>query len=230
MSRKNGFNVWMTILTSMVLGLIGGFVAEIHSDKKIIKTLNERLAEVEIELKANSKQIPHIAKYMTVVRNLTEAVGDNMTAYEIVEVSKIIVTQCQIHEDIELTPDLIFGLIERESGFNPNAVSSANAYGLMQITRSCFAIHLSELGYEFSKEVALNPVVNIQVGIMELIRLRRLYLEEGFEGWSIPLHSYFWGERYTRTLLTTKNRVNVPGLEYSKGIIDLAKGWKEKGV
>ena len=231
MKNVNGMSFWMVIISCVIMGLTVGLVVNIANVSNTVEMINDRIQDVELIAEANSKQIPHIANFITIVKNFTEIAGDKMSAYEIVEVSKVVITQCNIYEDIGLTPDLIFGLIDRESDFNPDAISIASAYGLMQITRSVFSMHLFKLGYAgFSRDLALNPIVNVQVGIMELVRLRCLYMEDGIEGWLIPLHSYFWGERYTRTLLTTKKRVNVPGLEYSNGVLDLAKKWKERGV
>jgi len=231
MKKVNGISFWMMIISCVIIGLIVGLDVNIANVSNTVEMINSRIQDVEIIAEGNSKQIPHIANFITIVKSFTEIAGDKMSAYEIVEVSKVIILQCNIHEDIGLTPDLIFGLIDRESSFNPSAISVASAYGLMQITRSVFSMHLPKLGYaEFSKELALNPVVNVQVGILELIRLRILYMEDGIQGWLVPLHSYFWGERHTRTLLTTKKRVNIPGLEYSQGVLNLAKQWKERGV
>jgi hypothetical protein len=196
-----------------------------------VEKLEESDKDKTVQISSMEKQIPYIAKYEAIVKNLVEVAGDKMTAYEIVEVSRVIITQCQVYQDIELTPDLVFGMMQRESNFNPDAISHAGAFGIMQVTKTIWNLHAPKLGYsEFSRDIALNPIINTEVGIAEMVRLRQVYLAEGFDGWAIPLHSYFWGERLTRMLLNTKQRVNVPGLEYSNGIIQLAREWKEKGV
>ncbi|NPV89043.1 transglycosylase SLT domain-containing protein [Coprothermobacteraceae bacterium] len=46
----------------------------------------------------------------------------------------------------KLDPFLILGLIEMESGFNPYAVSTASALGLMQVLESNFAYYANQLG------------------------------------------------------------------------------------
>jgi len=45
-----------------------------------------------------------------------------------------------------LDPFLVIGLIEMESGFNPNVVSTSSAVGLMQILESSFYNYAAQLG------------------------------------------------------------------------------------
>ena len=193
--------------------------------------MNSVIADLAIRVVATEKQIPSVARYLQVLRNLQLKAKETLTDYEITEIAKIILVKCAEYDDVGLTPSLIFGLIERESGFNPGAVSSARAFGLTQCIEDTFDRHLILLGYnKFTKEIALDPIVNIQVGIAELVRLRKYWKIEGIDNWIIPLHSYFWGTKWTHYLLTSKKRAEMPSLEYGKGVIDLANIWKEKGV
>jgi len=155
-----------------------------------------------------------------------------LTPFEVVEISRIIIEQCAIHSDVGLTPDKIMAVMERESAFNPRAISKARAYGLMQVIQSTFLIHSPDLGYgkSFSRELALDPLVNIQVGIRELVRLRKFWLSEDVDSWLVVYTSFFWGERNAWALLLSKKRARLPSLEYSKGINDLAKKWRGRGL
>jgi len=187
--------------------------------------------EQNLEIQATQKQVPGIAKYIQLVKELEDISKGKLTAHEITEVAKIIIIECTINSELGLTPNMIMAIMERESSFNPDAVSYAHAYGLMQVTRTVCEIHLPELGYgDFSKSLVLDPIVNVQLGIRELIRLRKYWIEYDTDSWIVTMTSYFWGIKNTWALLTSKKRSNLPSLEYGKGILDLANKWKEKGL
>lgn len=79
-----------------------------------------------------------------------------------------------------LSPALIYGIIETESSFNPYAVSPANAYGLMQVVpatagRDVYNLVKKKSG-EPSKEVLFSPENNIDIGSAYLHILQTRYL------------------------------------------------------
>ncbi|WP_219702188.1 murein transglycosylase domain-containing protein [Marinomonas lutimaris] len=79
-----------------------------------------------------------------------------------------------------LSPALIYGIIETESSFNPYAVSPANAYGLMQVVpatagRDVYNLVKKKSG-EPSKEVLFSPKNNIDIGSAYLHILQTRYL------------------------------------------------------
>ena len=216
------------ILPTIFLLLLAGMWGYFHGQVTVLLQVN---ADQDLMLQAHDKQIPYITRYVKLVKEINEAAGDKLAAYEVVEIARIILTSCQVHQDIGLKPSIIMGLIERESGFNPDAVSVSHAYGLMQVIRSTAEMHLPRLGYgAWSRDLALDPIVNIEVGIGELVRLRKLFLEEGLKDWVLPISAFFWGERNTWALLLSKKRANLPSLEYAKGVLDNARAWEEKGV
>jgi soluble lytic murein transglycosylase len=68
-----------------------------------------------------------------------------------------------------LDPYLVAALIRQESEFNPNAVSKANAYGLMQLlagTGKTIAKH--EGDKHFTTGELLDPAINLQLGTADL--------------------------------------------------------------
>jgi len=201
----------------------------VHRNK--INSLESMNKDYDLRLSSIEKQVPGIAKYMLLVKELSTAAGNKMTAYEATEVAKIIIVQCALNEDIGLTPSLIMGIMERESNFNPSAISYAKAYGLMQVIETTWAIHAADMAYgRFTEDIALDPIVNVQVGIKELVRLRKYWLENGVDSFLVTINSYFWGTTHTWELLTKKKRASLPSLEYGKGVLDLAKKWEEKGL
>lgn len=192
-----------------------------------IEKAKEIARKQEIEILANRKQIAERAQFMGIVRGLTK-VSKNMSPSEIVEVAHIIAVQCALHENIGLAPDMIFGLMELESNFDPTAISSADAYGLTQCLRVTFEIHLLDMGYKiFTKELALNPIVNIEVGIRELVKLRKYWLTEGHDNWMIPLTSYYWGIRWTKRKFLDKGQRES---EYGKDVLNRSNKWREVGI
>lgn len=195
----------------------------------LLSNMKEVNTEQDVKLYLHDRNIPYIVKYVRLVNALCKVSQDKMSAFEIVEVAKIITIKCEIYTGLGLTPELILAVMERESNFNPNAVSKARAYGLMQVMRSTAELHLALLGYGnvFSKDLMFNPIINVEIGIAELVRLRKLFLSEGVDSWLIVLTAYFWGERNAWELLNSKKRASLPSLEYGRGVLRLADKWKE---
>ena len=75
-----------------------------------------------------------------------------------------------------LDPYLVLSLMRQESEFNPNAVSRANAYGLMQLLPSVGKSEAKHNGVKgFNTNTLLNPAVNIQLGTDDLRKTLGLY-------------------------------------------------------
>ncbi len=219
-----------TLLIALIIFLFLVFTFGIYfGDKRRQASVDHNQ---DLLIMATIKQVPYVARYMKLVRELEKASRGKLTAYEIVEISKVIIIQCEVHGDIGLTPAIVMAIIERESAFNPDAISRARAYGLTQCIRAVFEQHLPELGYgrRFSKDLALNPIINVEVGIRHLVYLRKYWLAEGIDSWPISISSYFWGIRLTTQLITEKKRTKLPSLEYGIGVLKLAKAWQARGV
>ena len=79
-----------------------------------------------------------------------------------------------------LSPALIYGIIQTESAFNPYAVSHANAYGLMQVIPATAGKDVYNLikkrSGEPTKEVLFSPANNIDIGSAYLHILQTRYL------------------------------------------------------
>ncbi|MCB5160851.1 murein transglycosylase domain-containing protein [Marinomonas algarum] len=79
-----------------------------------------------------------------------------------------------------LSPALIYGIIETESSFNPYAISPANAYGLMQVVPATAGKDVYNLVKKKSgqptKEVLFSPEQNIDIGSAYLYILQTRYL------------------------------------------------------
>ena len=66
--------------------------------------------------------------------------------------------------EYSLDESLIFAVIKTESSFNPDAVSSAPAHGLMQITPDTFKWLKTKTGEKHDPEELFNPEISIKYG------------------------------------------------------------------
>jgi soluble lytic murein transglycosylase len=79
-------------------------------------------------------------------------------------------------ENYDLDAALIAAVINRESGFDPNAVSDSGAIGLMQLLpETGKAIALNTGGAKFRVSDLYDPEINVRYGSFYLSRLLRKY-------------------------------------------------------
>ncbi len=81
----------------------------------------------------------------------------------------------------QLSPQLIYGIIETESSFNPFAVSTANAYGLMQVVPKTAGAdvyqRIKKKKGAPTKQQLFDPAFNIDIGSAYLHILNNNYLQ-----------------------------------------------------
>ncbi|MCK4761237.1 MAG: lytic transglycosylase domain-containing protein [Candidatus Aminicenantes bacterium] len=87
-------------------------------------------------------------------------------------------------------PDLVLGIVQVESNYNPNAISWAGAYGLMQVNLSVWKNELS-----IDEDNILNIDYNIDLGLQILKR----YFIESNGNMERALHLYNNGYKYNNT-------------------------------
>jgi membrane-bound lytic murein transglycosylase C len=82
----------------------------------------------------------------------------------------------------QVSPTLIYAIIETESSFNPFAVSTANAYGLMQIIPSTAGkdvyTRIKKRSDQPTREALFKPEYNIDIGTAYLHILDDIYLKK----------------------------------------------------
>jgi soluble lytic murein transglycosylase len=69
-------------------------------------------------------------------------------------------------QDVE--PHVAYAIARQESGFNPRAISSAKAQGLMQVMPATAKLVAKKNGVAFDAKRLLEPVYNVQIGSAEL--------------------------------------------------------------
>ena len=82
----------------------------------------------------------------------------------------------------QISAALIYAIIETESSFNPHAVSSSNAYGLMQVIPATAGRDvyqkIKKVSGQPTKAVLFNPKYNIDIGSAYLSILKNNYLNK----------------------------------------------------
>jgi len=218
------------LLVAVTSIFLVSFVATIFVVRSVVYDLREArriLVQQELRVISLEKGTPWMDRYLKVVEHLSLVGAGKMSSREIVDVAQVICEECAANKEIGMTEDKIFALIEMESGFDPKALSVANAYGLTQCLEATFDLHLPAMGFpKFSKHLAYNPVVNTKVGIEELKRLRRAWLSEGIDSWEIAFTSFYWGERATWNIIAGKKE--KPSLDYGRGVMRLTNKWRER--
>lgn len=234
------------VLPLLILGILGAAIVAttvesyvnqraITAQDQIIAQLRIRLESVEGRADQALAAVDLDSQYAEIVRVVALKSDGALTPIQVVDVAQVIQEQSILYQADGISPSLILALIERESSFNPRAESPMKASGLIQVIESTALIHLSQFGYTAWEHVRFDPVINIQVGVAELVRLRRGYITEGVETigdtWTYTLHSYRWGPRNTRLLMNAKeSRVAVPSLEYSVGVRELQLAYQSGGL
>ena len=230
---------FIAVLKVVEIAAIGGmFFALITSfDKRVeankaesttqIAQLSAQIGELKLEVSILRALIPDAVQYLNMGKSISVAAKGRLTPGQIAEISRIIFNRCNLNQDIGIDPAIIVALIEQESNFDPKALSSAGAYGLMQVTRDIYDIHLRDIGLQFSPKVAFDPIVNVECGTRELVRLRRYWLDQGRKDWSVALNSYFWGIRGLWQLEQQKLKPEAKEYFYARAVIEKSAKWRE---
>jgi soluble lytic murein transglycosylase len=70
----------------------------------------------------------------------------------------------QVAQEQQVAPELIRAVAREESSFNPDAVSTALAYGLIQLIKPTAKIHATVLGLPYDAASLKRPDVNLRIG------------------------------------------------------------------
>lgn len=206
----------------LILGLafITGISLNVRSVHKEAAAIDKTVADMSKALGEFRSEFDHLARRVAVYQALSEGAKERLSGLEVWQITDIIISYCARHRDVGLTPSILLAVWQQESAFNPTAVSYKGAVGLGQLMWLTALPHLYDLGHvRPARTILFNPVINAEVSIREIIRLRKHYVALGITGWGWPIASYFWG---------TGNVWRV--LWYAHQVMGRAEKYQGKGV
>ena len=192
MSKKEF--IWLSlpiILTSLLLFYaLSDVSSENLRNLHEINTLKNRLSKVEGELSSSKEELGDIAliKYQ-----------DSVVRKKYPVFSQIVDVVYRKSKEYEFNPNLIMSMILVESGFNPKAVSSKGAYGLMQVTYSVWKDEL---------DIDANRILDIEYNIVLGLKILKRYSKVANGDMLRALHLYnngylFHNESYKYKVTST---------------------------
>ncbi len=137
-------------------------------------------------------------------------------------------------EEHTIPPSLIYAVIDTESGFDPQALSKADAKGLMQLTDDTFRWAMNRAGEKdkYTVNALFDPAVNIHYGTYVLA-----LLGEQFENTETVLAAYNAGQgivsqwlrdpRYSDDGKTLRTIPYPETAGYVKRVLDTQKRYQE---
>lgn len=163
---------------------------------------------------------------------LLRLIDEKMPEISALDKAKLAWTMYNLAQVKEIPLNLICGVIEVESGWNTEVVSEAGATGLMQIMPSYGRPYLRENKIFSAKNMLLDPITNITVGISMLSDLQDFYTEKKFakkDDFNFALHSYNSGQSVTLKLIS-KNDRHGDSYQYSNAVLAASKKYKQRGL
>jgi len=104
---------------------------------------------------------------------------------------------------------LFLAIMKKESNFNVDARSSANAMGIMQIHPITWDAYTKKMNLPVSRKKAFDPTLNIMVSAAVLNDLRNQYTRKGYREtalWDYVLSAYYGGPESVKGGLTKSHR------------------------
>jgi len=145
---------------------------EIRGTKMKRDQLEKDIGRLEILGKENQTFLVDVMRQRAISSCFWELIGKYESKYNIGKVQDCIRSLEVIDgriRDIGIDAPLIFALIEKESGGNPEAVSYAGAKGLIQLMDLRAEEMLTAMGYDgFDMKLVFDPVINLEGGIQHL--------------------------------------------------------------
>lgn len=144
----------------------------------------------------------------TVIEDPNEDLISYYSQYMPVEYCLHIIRTC---EQYDINPREIFAIIERESGFDPGAVSGTADYGLMQLNHS----NIPALKAAFGDVDLMDPYQNIEAGIYWYAGIKA----QGHGSIEKDLMVYNMGSRGAER----KWSQGIYSTEYSRGVLEVMR-------
>lgn len=194
------------------------------------KKTNNHSANMEHELELlNAHYL--VQNQQTILLKVIDNKMKDVTIDTKVQLAKTIYDISQLKQ---IPINIICGLIEVESNWNPNVASECGAQGLMQVLPSYARPYLREKTLNYRLDIWKDPIINVIVGVSMLRDFQDEHIEKGKTSsneFKIALHSYFWGPTNTEQLFGKKDgRVNIPNMSYPIRVLEVAKKYKNLGL
>jgi len=186
--------VVLLFLALFIMGLSGLFISledinrsyekkshEINQMKKRLVKISSRYSQLKLKFEKNSQKWGRIS-FLEYKQNLFQKQYPLFS-----RIADVVYDESRIHK---INPNLILGIIQVESNFNPYAKSEKEAYGLMQIN---YPVWKNELQIEKSK--IYDIAYNIELGI----HIFKQYYDQCERNTTAALHLYNNGFLYNNT-------------------------------
>jgi soluble lytic murein transglycosylase-like protein len=180
MSNKK-LKIGIALLSVMAVALIWGMVKQFQKNNlhlKEIEKLSVQVERVEKKLENNQKNLNRL----DILEYRNAVVKKKYPVF-----SKIVDVVYNKSKDYGFNPNLILSLIQIESNFRPQAVSSKGAYGLMQVNYSVWKKEL---------DIDSGQIFDIEYNIDLGLRILKHYYKEANGDLLKTLHLYNNGYRY----------------------------------
>lgn len=191
--------VYLIVITSLVLSLA-------YYDRKIGS------------LASQGKDLENLKK-KEAIYGILKSKGISLS--QGLEVTDTVISQSRT---LEIPISLILAVMKKESMFNPIAISSANALGLMQIHPVTWKEYAMRLKMNASPYAAFDPVTNVVVAthvIRDLYDCYRRTARSESELWTSVLSAYYAGSAsVARTGLEASHRKYVADINKYKSDFD----------
>lgn len=122
----------------------------------------------------------------------------------------------EICADENISPALVYALIEHESGFNPEVVSKTDDYGLMQINK----INHDRLAKKYKTVDFLNPYQNVYCGVKTIAGL----VKDSDGDYNKALMSYNLGSYGAKKCWSQ----GITSTKYSRSILSLMNKYEKE--
>lgn len=209
------------LLALAVLGVVG--IAAFYGHK-----MYQKQSEMQVTQEMVLSNLRIVNEQQVVSDIIHEKLGDKLTTDQIAKMAFVIIDGCR-RNDID--PGLIMGLIEKESTWNPKALSPMGAIGLMQCMPDTAIRHFKQRGLTFSIDALYDPVLNVSIGIDILSDKQETAIAQGkaTKGDFVQALYYYVGkdESYARGVINLsvayRKRLDAPVRELIKRANDQDK-------
>ena len=153
----------LTLVVMLVLGFaVGARYQRIVDNQEGLRTLTAVQKNKIAELRAAND-------HLTTVVRLREVLSEHRIRLSRTNVEAMAARVDQVSRKYQVSPDMIFAVIQAESSFDPLAVSDRGAMGLMQLLPSTAREIAQAMNIRWTDERILwDPLTNIEMGTFYL--------------------------------------------------------------